>query len=202
MGKINNHTDSSSEDEIPTSVLREIIDQDFLNDNLYSTEKNKIVPQSESSKLKKRSLRLSSNQENQFTNFGVTSEFQAFVAQKLDEMLERTIKLKNKKFTKLRDVEQKVKRKQSGIKLLSTSKTLLTAKEVTEIPVEQIPRPKKHKKHYEISENEDDLAKIREAAVDAEFIFSGSETKAWSDKRSDLVFKYKILKDGTLEQIV
>lgn len=47
MGKINNRTDSSSsEDEISTSVLREIVDQDFLNDDLYSTEKDKVVPQS------------------------------------------------------------------------------------------------------------------------------------------------------------
>lgn len=99
----------------------------------------------------------------------------------------RTIKLSKKSAE--RGVEQKLKRKQFGIKLLSTSKTLLTAKAVTEIPAEQIPRPKKHKKcceNEDTSENEDDLAKFREAAVDAEFIFSGSETKAWSNKRSDL----------------
>lgn len=37
------------------------------------------------------SLRTSLKQEDQFTNFGVTTTFQNFVAKKLDEMLEKYV---------------------------------------------------------------------------------------------------------------
>lgn len=37
---------SSSEDEISPSILKEAIDQQFLNDNLYSTRKDQFVPES------------------------------------------------------------------------------------------------------------------------------------------------------------
>jgi len=37
---------SSSEDEASTNALREAIDQQFLNSNLYSMEKSKVISQS------------------------------------------------------------------------------------------------------------------------------------------------------------
>jgi len=47
MKKINEQVDSSSsEDEKFANILKEAIDQQFLNNNLYSTEKTEAIPQS------------------------------------------------------------------------------------------------------------------------------------------------------------
>lgn len=47
MKKINEQADlSSSEDETSTNILREAIDQQFLNDDLYSIEKTQAIPSS------------------------------------------------------------------------------------------------------------------------------------------------------------
>lgn len=44
MKKINEQSNlSSSEDEASTNTLREAIDQQFLNDDLYSTEKTQVI---------------------------------------------------------------------------------------------------------------------------------------------------------------
>ena len=47
MKKINEQVDSSSsEDEKFANILKEAIDQQFLNNNLYSIEKAEAIPQS------------------------------------------------------------------------------------------------------------------------------------------------------------
>ena len=47
MRKANGQADSSdSEDEVSASVLREAIDQQFLNDDLYVARRAEIVPES------------------------------------------------------------------------------------------------------------------------------------------------------------
>lgn len=47
MKEINEQSNlSSSEDEACTSTLKEAIDQQFLNDNLYSIEKTQPIPSS------------------------------------------------------------------------------------------------------------------------------------------------------------
>lgn len=47
MKKINGRIDlSSSEDEASTNILRQAIDQQFLNDDLYNIEKTQVIPSS------------------------------------------------------------------------------------------------------------------------------------------------------------
>ncbi|XP_011253300.1 uncharacterized protein LOC105249487 isoform X3 [Camponotus floridanus] len=114
---------SSSEDEICSNNLKEAIDQQFLNDNLYITRKTEFAPESkdlETNKSHGKSFRISSKQD-QFTNFGVTDTFQNFIAKKLDEILEKTIKLKNSKSTECFMQQKQKRNKNSGIKLLKDS---------------------------------------------------------------------------------
>ncbi|XP_025154238.1 uncharacterized protein LOC105182323 isoform X2 [Harpegnathos saltator] len=87
MTKSNEEMDiSSSEDEISTHILKEAVDQQFLNENLYNTQSREL----KINKSNKKSLRTNLKEKNQFINFGVTTTFQNFVAKKLDEMLEST----------------------------------------------------------------------------------------------------------------
>jgi len=92
--------------------------------------------------------------------------------------------------------EQKQKRdKHSGIKLLRTSKKLLIIAKVGEECTEH---DKKSRKKRQIAENDEDLSKFREAAIDPEYILSKLDTKVWVNKHPESEFKYKKLKNGTL----
>ncbi|KYM98371.1 hypothetical protein ALC62_10894 [Cyphomyrmex costatus] len=199
MKKISKQVDSSSsEDENFTNNLKEAIDQQFLNNNLYSVEKVKAVSQSEpkTSKLDKSySLRLNSKQEDNFTNFGVTATFQSFIAKKLDEILERSIKMESDKIANYCDKQKQRKDKNFGIKLLSTSNKLLTVAKVEEECMEY---KKKFKRNRQIREDDETSSKFQEAVIDPESILNKLDTKAWVNKRPESDFKYKRLKNGTL----
>lgn len=89
-----------------------------------------------------------------------------------------------------------MKNKNSGIKLLSTSKKLLTVVKLRE------EHEKKSKKNRQIvKHNSDVLLKFREAAIDSERILTKLDTKAWVNRRPEPEFKYKRLKNGTLIEI-
>ncbi|CAL1681273.1 unnamed protein product [Lasius platythorax] len=196
MKKANEQVDlSSSEDEISPSILKEAIDQQFLNDNLY-TGKAEFVPESklETNKSKENSFRMSSKQD-QFTNFCVTDSFQNFIANKLDEILERTIKLKSSKTTECFIKQKRKRNKNSGVKLLSTSKKFVTTKEITKLFTKH---KEKLRKCSQIMEDDKTLSKFREAAINPESILSKSDMIVWSSKYSKPEFKYKKLKDGIL----
>ncbi|XP_032680558.1 uncharacterized protein LOC116848509 isoform X2 [Odontomachus brunneus] len=184
---------SSSEDEISTNALKEAVDQQFLSDNLYNTEKPQLISLSKQGINKSKSLRTNLKQEDQFANFNVTTTFQNFVAKKLDEMLDKVIILKQHKSTDC--VEQQKRNKKSGIKLLSSSKNFLC---ITEVHTANEKKSKKHKRCHELVEDDDAISKFREAAVDPEYILSKLDTKAWTSKRPEPEFKYKKLKNGTL----
>ncbi|XP_070153635.1 uncharacterized protein [Polyergus mexicanus] len=196
MKKAIKQTDlSSSEDEISPSILKEAIDQQFLNDNLYSTRKGQFVPESslETNESNGKSFGINLKQD-KFTNFGVTDTFQCFIAKKLDEILERTIKLKNSKATEC-FIEQKRKRnKNSGIRLLSTSKKFVTTKEMTKLYTKN----KEKLRCSQIIEHSKTLSKFQEAAIDPECILSKSDMIVWTNEYYTPEFKYKKLKDGTL----
>ncbi|XP_011877032.1 PREDICTED: uncharacterized protein LOC105567086 [Vollenhovia emeryi] len=200
MKKVNERAHlSSSEDEASTSILREAIDQEFLNDDLYSMEEARVIPSSvaQIDKLNKNSRRTSSKQEDKFTNFGVTAACQSFIAKKLDEILDRTIELEGNKTTNCCDEEKRKRSKKYGIKLMSTSKNLLTAAKVRENCAEQV---KTSKRNRQIADDgdEDDLSKFREAAVDHKRILNKLDTKDWVNKRPEPEFRYKRLKNGNL----
>lgn len=200
MKKANEQIDlSSSEDEIPQNILKEAIDQQFLNDNLYIVEKAEFIPESklETNNSNGKSLRISSTQD-KFTNFGVTDTFQNFIAKKLDEILERTIKLKTNKTTECFIKKKRKRNKNSGIKLLSTSKTCVTTKEITNLFTKNKEKFRKYSQNIEDSET---LSKFQEAAIDPECILNKSNAIVWSNEYSKPEFKYKKLKDGILIEI-
>ncbi|KYQ53768.1 hypothetical protein ALC60_07251 [Trachymyrmex zeteki] len=198
MKKISEQVDSSSsEDEKFANILKEAIDQQFLNNNLYSLEKTKAIPESEAktNKLDKNySLKISSKQGDEFTNFGVTATFQSFIAKKLDEILERTIEMESSEIPNYCDEQKRRKDKSSGIKLLSTSKKLLT---IAKIEEECTEHKKKSKRNKQIGED-DETSKCQEAVIDPEYILNKLDLKAWVNKRPESEFKYKRLKNGTL----
>ncbi|XP_050452912.1 uncharacterized protein LOC126852292 [Cataglyphis hispanica] len=195
MKEANKQTDlSSSEDEISPSILQEAIDQQFLNDNLYSARKGQFVPDSNLETNKSNEKSFGINSKDKFTNFGVTDTFQNFIAKKLDEILEKTIKLKKSKTTEC-SIEQKRKRnKNSGIKLLSTSKKFITTKKITKLYTKN----KEKLRYSQTMEDSKALSKFQEAAIDPECILSKSDMIVWTNEYSQPEFKYKKLKDGIL----
>ena len=201
----NNDDSSSSEDEISKNALKEATDHQFLKDAYFSATKSEISVVSE--KIDKRtnsvrtdnltnlkSLRKGVEQKDSFENFGVSPSFQNYVAKKLDEIIEKSITLKEKKRESgsVADSEENPG-DSSGVKLLSTSIQYLT----TEEEALELQKPQKRK----IKETIDDkanISKCKEVAVDPNWILSKEETKAWTSKRRGPEFNYKRLKNGSL----
>lgn len=112
----------------------------------------------------------------------------------------RSIKLKNNKIVQHCTSQKQKRKKNSGIKLLRTSKKYLVITESIEIYADGKEKLKKCK-NYHPSESKDALFKFQEAAVDPEFIMSKSDTKAWFNKRPEPEFKYKRLKNDILVEV-
>ncbi|KAI4497145.1 hypothetical protein M0802_007629 [Mischocyttarus mexicanus] len=190
----NDGESSSSEDEITKKALEEAADISFLKSNLFDTE---ITKDSESKeKLNNtnlKSLRKDLEEKDEFCNFGMTLTFKAFVAKKLDALLERTVQWDeetNSKTTIQNNNKDKLN-ENNGIKLLNSSTNLLT----TEDEIEEINNHKRRKKSIN---NVKDKSQLEEAAVNPEWILSKVETKSWTERRKGTVFKYKKLNNGTL----
>ncbi|XP_076294179.1 uncharacterized protein LOC143215706 [Lasioglossum baleicum] len=191
---------TSSEDETIKNVLKEATDHEFLKDIYFSAKKpddsgisqktNGQNNSKHSQETKPKSLRPDLEEKERFENFGVTATFQKYVAKKLDEIIEKSIKIKNKHHNSL-TTDTESTDNNSGIKLLSSSVEFVTAEEQQE----KLPQKRKIK----VSIDEDAvMLKCREVAVDPEKILSKSGTKAWTSKRGEPEFKYKKLKNGTL----
>ena len=198
----NNADSSSSEDEISKDALKEATDHQFLKDAYFSATKSNSSEVSE--RLNKhthsghpdnltnlKSLRKGVEQKDSFENFGVSPSFQNYVAKKLDEIIEKSIKLKEKKREtgSVADPEENA----SGVKLLSSSVQYLT----TEEEALELQKPQKRKLKATIDDKAN-ISKCKEVAVDPDFILSKEETKAWTSKRRGPEFNYKRLKNGSL----
>lgn len=188
----------SSEDEISPSILQEAIDQQFLTNNLYTEGRVESTLESDLEINKPNGESFRSSKQDKFTNFCVTDTFQKFIANKLDEILEKTIKLKRNKTTECLIKQKRKRNKNSGIKLLSTSKKFVTTKEITKLLT-------KHKEKLErcsqIVEDDDSLLKFQEAAVSPESILDQSDMIVYNSKYSKPEFKYKKLKDSILIEV-
>ncbi|KYN40906.1 hypothetical protein ALC56_04797 [Trachymyrmex septentrionalis] len=198
MKKISEQVDSSSsEDEKFTNILKEAIDEQFLNNNLYSIEKAKTIsPSAKTDELEgSHFLKISSKQTDEFTNFGVTATFQSFIAKKLDEILERTIEMESSEVPNYYNEQKWKKDKSFGIKLLSTSKNLLT---IAKIKEECMKHKKKSKRNRQTVEDDETSSRFQEAVIDPEYILNKLDLEAWVNKRPESEFKYKRLKNGAL----
>ncbi|XP_035734521.1 uncharacterized protein LOC118447115 [Vespa mandarinia] len=186
---------SSSEDEISKEALKEATDINFLKPILFTTQT--ITKDSEESKEKFNNINAKSLrqnvQEDDFCNFGVSTTFKAYVAKKLDALLERTVKLDNKTNSKNNVINKNKNElnKKYGIKLLSSSINLLTDEDL-------VVELKNHKKRKKTVDKVTDISQFQEAAVNPEWILSKVETTFWAERHKGSVYKYKKLKDGTL----
>ncbi|KAG6800075.1 protein CUSTOS [Apis mellifera caucasica] len=194
----NNDDSSSSEDEISTNAIKEATDHQLLKEHYFSNEKFKNTDVSKKPNecnsieinTNPISLRKKLEHEDTFSNFGVTPTFQNYVAKKLDEMLEKSIKIKKKTTDNIIN-EKDNESNNYGIKLLNSSSEFLTLEEdLTKFQ-------KKRKMETNIDEKAN-LLKCKEVAVDPEHILSKIDTKAWTNKRKEIEFNYKKLKNGTL----
>ncbi|XP_076625344.1 uncharacterized protein LOC143343883 [Colletes latitarsis] len=198
MLNVNNEDSTSSEDEVSKDALREATDHHFFKNTYLSTTKSESSKISEKTNEDTRienstnikSLRKDLDQEDHFENFGASPSFQNYVARKLDEAIEKSIKLKvKKKITSSTDDKESTDNS-IGIKLLSSSVEFLTAKE-------EVEKPQKRKIQTTIDDKKN-FEKCKEVAVDPKWILSKTDTKAWKCKRKEPEFKYKKLKNGTL----
>lgn len=100
--------------------------------------------------------------------------------------------MKNSRSTEYFIKKKQKRNKNSGIKLLSTSKKFITTKEITKLFV-------KHKKELRYTQIKEDssLLKFQEAAIDPECILNKSDI-VWNSEYSEPEFKYKQSKDGIL----
>ncbi|KOC65096.1 hypothetical protein WH47_04686 [Habropoda laboriosa] len=201
-----NEDSSSSEDEITKNALKEATDHQFLKNSYFLNSKSKVSDVSDktdqqNNSIKNKdltnpvSLRPNLEQTKQFTIFGVEPTFQHYVAKKLDVIIEKSIKFKNKETNNFIN-EKESEDSNYGIKLLKSSAEFLTAKE----EVDEIPKPRKRKIEATM-DDEANLLKCREVTVDPEVILSKEETKAWIERRKGKEFKYKRQKDGTLVEV-
>ncbi|XP_078036998.1 uncharacterized protein LOC144470064 [Augochlora pura] len=197
---------TSSEDEVTKSVLKEAANHEFYktvsspttNPNasrISQRERSQNSVKHSEDLAKPKSLRHDLNKEERFENFGVTPTFQKYVAKKLDEIIEKSIIVKDKKDHSSIATTTDSTDNSTGIKLLSSSVEFLTAEREPEV------LPKRRKVEVTIDEVAT-LSRCKEVAVDAERILSKKDTKAWTSKRGEPEYKYRKLKNGTLvEQI-
>ncbi|XP_015180930.1 PREDICTED: uncharacterized protein LOC107068734 [Polistes dominula] len=191
---INDGESSSSEDEIIKKALKEAADISYLKSNLFDAQITKDSETKEKlNNTNAKSLRQNLEENDDFFNFGVTVTFKAFIAKKLNALLERTVQWdeRTNSQTTIQDNNEDKLNKNNGIKLLNSSTILLTAED----EVEELHNYKRRKKSVD---KVIDKSKFQEATVNPEWILSKVETKFWTERRKGAVFKYKKSKDGTL----
>lgn len=98
-------------------------------------------------------------------------------------------------------MKQKQKKKNSGIKLLNTSKKFLVITKGTEIYAKNKEKPKKSKNYHQSAKDKNTLLKCQEAALDPESIMRKSDAKIWINKHPEPEFKYKKLQNDILLEI-
>ncbi|XP_066584289.1 uncharacterized protein [Prorops nasuta] len=187
---------SSSEDETIRMALAEATDPLFLKEALFSQKDFNILKDTITVETPK-SLRKNLDTFNDFHNFGVSENFKQFVAKKLNEMLEKNIRLKNQQLIENDNNYASVAEK--GIKLLSNSYKFLDVK-VEEELIKQDKIVECHRKSNKYDESKI-LQKCKEVAVSPDWILSKEATKGWTNRRKNIDFKYKKLKNGTLAEI-
>ncbi|KAG7197176.1 hypothetical protein KM043_007256 [Ampulex compressa] len=170
--KTQDDNSSSSEDDVCREALREATDHQFFQQTLFSTNKpgesvnlkgaDKFVQPMNNLPVK--SLRKNTDKEGNFDNFGVSETFQKFVAKKLDEILESTIRIKNIKRSHIKTEDKNAEFNPGfGIKLLSTSEHFIDTTE----KVMDYERPKKREKKQELEDKAKNKLKCNEVAVDS-----------------------------------
>ncbi|XP_015600137.1 uncharacterized protein LOC107270036 [Cephus cinctus] len=191
---------SSSDDEISQEILKEAADVQYLNEYLFHQSvqaSEKSLPKNLIEPCKKKPSLRNQQCQDQFQGFGTTQTFKDFIAKKLNDVLDRVIEEPNihknvRKRTRTKSISEK-QGVELGIKLLNSSKSLLT-----DIEIEHVNCSKDMKVQKSMKDRMAEQSMIRDAAVDPEQVLSKIETKAWANNCRGKVFRYKQLQDGTL----
>ncbi|XP_012288715.1 uncharacterized protein LOC105704236 [Orussus abietinus] len=188
---------SSSEDENEVEALKEATDNQFLNETLFQKshkDDEEHISKSTVQAPRKASGRFIEETE-QFNDFGATKTFKEFVAKKLTEFLERDTLEVTVKDNRLPKEIKKETDEPYGIKLLSSSSNILSVDENENQQNDS--KKRKRKKCVKVNEDEN-IAKCQEVAVDAEWIISKRCINGWVEKSKGITFKYQKLNNGSL----
>lgn len=142
-----------------------------------------------------KSLRKTQNDDDQFNELKVTPEFQRFVAKKLSQLLDAqlTEKITNKHRKTIK--KRKSDSGDGGVKLLKKSHVYLDIDFVPEAPT--VDR-KARRKRRKIDDEDDELEKVKAAAVEPERILAQTDIKHWAKLCTKPHFKYKQNETGSL----
>lgn len=152
-----------------------------------------------------KSLRNTNNDDDdQFSTFKVTPQFQNYVARHLEKMLEESLSKQLKSYPSNAEDIPKRKRKKCRIKLLSDSKHCLKVTDQNVDNTELVNSINAKNAKYRMNKNYDsdeDLDKFKTVAVSPETILAQTEVSHWAKRRKRQVFAYKKLKDGKLHNL-
>ncbi|XP_017760277.1 PREDICTED: uncharacterized protein LOC108550888 [Eufriesea mexicana] len=196
----NNVSSSSSEDETTKNAMKEATDHQFLKNRFFDnhTSKNseiskETIKHANDNTTNVVSLRKDLNYREQFSNNFVSQSFKNYVAKKLEEIIEKSIRIKKKEKNNIIN-EKEYKDNNYGVKLLNSSAEVLTIEEENE----EFPKFQNKRKIETIIDEKAYLLKCKQVAVNPEQILSKVDTKAWTNKRKGPEFNYKRLKNGIL----
>lgn len=139
------------------------------------------------------SLRPVKDDQEQFNLLDVTPEFQKFVAKRLGDYLEKELQ---KRLASKIEYKPKRKRKETGIKLLSNSKSYISLKEENcgTLNAKKMEIRQRTIDH----ENVDEDVKVKSCAVSPDDVLNKKGTEFWTERRKSEVFCYKRTKNGQL----
>ncbi|XP_063972175.1 uncharacterized protein LOC135159993 isoform X2 [Diachasmimorpha longicaudata] len=130
----------------------------------------------------------------------VSEGFKNFMAKKLAEHLDRNIEIMKEvtcsnKIRKRKHVDHP--EPEDGIKLLRASGTIVKVVDDPTTSNVYTCRPS-HRRILPDQNVKADSVKLKEAAVDPQYLFDGADTDFWISRRKSTVYEYKKLPDGTL----
>ncbi|KAB0790958.1 hypothetical protein PPYR_02758 [Photinus pyralis] len=172
--------DSSGSDEESERMIRAALDPEFMTDLIFSNGQEGPID-----KATEPSLRRRWDDADQFDTLGVTPQFQAHVAKKLSQMLDKELE---KRLTTKTGGPIWPSSKKGGVKLFKNSPKRLKLSKTKPKRVTVAPS----------SSQSDDEERFSEAAVNPEDILRKVEVTNWSTKTKGAVYHYKQKSNGTL----
>ncbi|XP_069683936.1 protein CUSTOS [Periplaneta americana] len=162
-------SDTSSEEN--SDLLKEAADAQFLNDSLFTSQRNQgsDIEHNEIKEEKKPSLRPQLDKERQYNDLHVTPEFQSFIAKHLTKIIDRQLVEYNTDLSSLQNGN--FSQSDGGVRLFGCSSSYLCA--------ETNPSYKRKKRKVQKEDENEELEKCKEVSVSPDWILSKEETIAW-----------------------
>ncbi|KAK5638909.1 hypothetical protein RI129_013204 [Pyrocoelia pectoralis] len=158
--------------------LRAALDPEFINNSIVADKSKKNVNLASS--------RCRNKDADQFNTLGVTPQFQAHVAKKLSEMLDKT--LEKRLTTKINSFVPQNSKK-GGVRLFKNSPKRIKLKKSINVQARVV---------RNVDDPDDNDDKFSEIAVNPADILKKREVANWSTKTKGTVLHYKQQPNGTL----